>query len=111
MFKYPKENVSGMDVMKKIRELIPTGTKKGQLGGLPAAFVGIVVALLIAAFGALILSNVGDTMTPASAEANITAAGVTTISDMADLVAPLGVVLVAAVIIGVLMYSFGGGRR
>lgn len=100
-----------MDVIKKIRELIPTGHMKGQLGGLPAAFVGIVVALLIAAFGALILANVGATMTPDSAEANITAAGVTTISDMADLVAPLGVVLVAAVIIGVLMYSFGGGRR
>jgi len=89
-----------------------SGTKKGQLGGLPAAFVGIVVALLIAAFGALILSNVGATMTPDSAEANITAVGVTTIADMSDLVAPLGIVLVAAVIIGVLMYSFGGvGRR
>ncbi len=101
-----------MKYVDKLKGLIPSGTHKGQLGGLPAAFVGIVVALLIAAFGALILSNVGGTMTAASAEANITSAGVTTISDMADLVAPLGVVLVAAVIIGVLMYSFGGqGRR
>jgi hypothetical protein len=101
-----------MDFIDKLRGKIPYGTMKGQLGGLPAAFVGIVVALLIAAFGALILSSVGATMTANSAEANITDTGITAISDMADLVAPLGVVLVAAVIIGVLMYSFGGaGRR
>lgn len=96
--------------IEKIKNAV-SGYKKGQVQNLAGAFVGIVVALLVAAFGALILSSVGATMTADSAEANLTTTGINAISDMGDLVAPLGIVLVAAVIIGVLMYSFGGGRR
>jgi len=86
---------------------------KGQvgLGALPSAFVVMVVALLVAAFGALILSDVGATMTADSAEANITTDGITAIADMSDLVAPLGIVLVAAVIILVLTGTFGRSAR
>lgn len=86
-------------------------TKKGQVANLSGAFVGIVVALLVAAFGALILSNVAGTMTDDSVEQNITEGAISVVEDMTDLVAPLGVVLVAAVIIGVLMYSFGARAR
>lgn len=82
------------------------GYKKGQATGLAGSFLAIVVALMVAAFGALILSEVGGTMTADSAEANITETGITSVSSMADLVAPLGIVLVAAVIIGVLVTAF-----
>lgn len=74
--------------------------------GLSGSFLAIVVALMVAAFGALILSEVGSTMTADSAEANITSTGIESVSSMADLIAPLGIVLVAAVIIGVLVTAF-----
>ena len=81
---------------------------KGQAGGLSGSFLAIVVALLVASFGALILSETGATMTADSAEYNITQTGITAVGDMSDLVAPLGIVLVAAVIIAVLMGAFRG---
>lgn len=102
-----------MNVIEKIKEKT-MGHKKGQVAGLAGAFVAIGVALLVGAFVALILSDVGDTMTADSAEANITDTGIDTVSDMTELVQPLGVVLVAVVIIGVLYGAFrlgGGGRR
>lgn len=90
-----------------------SGHKKGQanLGGLMGAFIGIGVALLGAAFVVLILSDVGSTMTADSAEYNVTQTGITTIGDMTDLVQPLGVVVIAVVIIGVLLHAFAGRRR
>jgi hypothetical protein len=91
-------------------ELPKLGSKKGQmgLGGLSGAFLAIVVAILVAAFGALILSTIGATMTPNSAEANMTTTGVTVLSSMIDLIQPLGIVIVAGVILGVLFMAFRG---
>lgn len=94
-----------------VEEVRKRGYMRGQLGNLPGMFMVIGVALLVAAFVALILGNVGDTMTPGSAEANITADGVDVITSMVALAKPLGIVGIAGIIIGYLMGFFSGGRR
>jgi len=97
---------------KVIGWLKPGETTKGMTD-ITGAVVSIGTALLVAAFVVLILGDVGDTMDTDSAEQNVTVTGVDVISDMVDLIKPLGIVVVAAVIIGVLLNAFGvfGGRK
>lgn len=76
---------------------------------MPTIVVAIVITILVMSFGALILANIGDTMTADSAEANLTDTGIEALADAGDLVGPLGIVAVASVIIGVLFLAFGGG--
>ncbi len=83
------------------------GSKKGQLMNLGNVFIGIGVALIMAAFVALILGKVGATFTVNSTEANITADAKNTIADMVDLTNPLGIVAIAGVIIGLLLTYLG----
>lgn len=77
---------------------------------MPTIVVAVVITLLVMSFGALILSNVGDTMTADSAEANLTDTGIDAIADGGDLIGPLVIVAVAGVIIGVLFMAFGRSR-
>lgn len=104
-----------LGIKDKLASLLRRGeskTMKGQLGNLPQIFMLIGLGLLVASFVALILSNVGATMTANSVEANITTTGVDVISDMVDLAKPLGIVGIAGIIIAYLMGFFsGGGRR
>lgn len=86
-------------------------TRQGFSGNLGGAVLGIGVAILIAAFVALILDNVNDTFTADSFEDNITDTGLETLDDMTDLIQPLGLVMIAVVIIGVLLGAFGGVMR
>ena len=80
-------------------------------GGLSNWAVGLIVAFLTVGFGALILSEVAGSMSGNSTAVtivNTTALGA--LNSMANLFAPLAIVVVAAVIIGVLYTSFGRGR-
>jgi len=88
------------------------GHKKGSmdLSGVMGAFIGLGVALIGAAFVALIMAKVGDTMDVNSTEANITDTGLEVLEDMVDLVQPLGIVVIAGVIIYVLVNSFSTRR-
>jgi uncharacterized integral membrane protein len=100
-----------MKISREIKDKL-RGTCKGQMN-IIAAFVSIGVALLVAAFVVLILSNVGDSLGAGTAAANVTNVGVSTINSMVNLTNPLGIVLIAAVIIGVLVsaFVFGGGQQ
>lgn len=85
----------------------PQKTMKG-FAGVQSAVVGIGVAILVAAFIALVLSNVKDTLTANSTAANISQKGLDTVKSMADLIQPLGIVAIAVAIIAYLVLAFRG---
>jgi uncharacterized membrane protein YkvI len=94
-------------MQKWIQERLSSHSK-GFAGNLSGAVLGIGVAVMIAAFVALILGNVNSTFTADSYEDNISTTGLATLDDMSDLFQPLGLVVIAVVIIGVLMGAFKG---
>jgi hypothetical protein len=74
--------------------------------------IAIVVAFLTLGFAALILNTVAtsvSTNTTALTIVNTTA--ISALSQMSSLLAPLGIVVVAGIIIAVLLGSFGQGGR
>jgi len=79
-----------------------------QINDLLVYITTFVVAAMLAGFGALILANVQTSMTANSAAYNATGAGITGIANMTGLFGSLGYVVIGAVIVGVLIYSFGG---
>jgi len=73
--------------------------------------VGLIVAFLTVGFGALILSETADAMSGnATAVSIVNTTAIGALADMANLFAPLAIVVVAAVIIGVLFTAFGNQR-
>jgi hypothetical protein len=87
------------------------GHQRGFGGLLQSGAMAIFTFVLLGAVVLLVLGSFAGTMTPDSSEANATLAGISAISGMFDLIAPLGIMVVAAAIIGVAyLFTRGSGR-
>jgi len=90
------------------------GTKKGNVNLAIAVIGGTFFLFLLGGIYLLILSKVGSSMTPDSAESNAVEAGVTAISDSFDLAGILPIVGIAVAIIamvGLVARGAMGGRE
>lgn len=77
---------------------------------LPIALVFVVTAIAIA-FGANVLSSVKSGFTANTTAYNTTVAGETSLGNISSQLGLLATVVVAAVIIGVIVKSFGGAAN
>lgn len=86
----------------------PVNTMKGVIGmeSLVGFVVLLVVASLVAAFGAQILSSIQATMTGNSTAYNATGAGLTGIANLTGQFGNIGLIVAAVVIIGLLVGGF-----
>jgi len=79
------------------------------LGDLPIIAVAIVVGVIVLGFGAKILDQIDDDMTGTSA--SIVANGTSALDKVGKQLPTLGLVIVAALIIGIVATSFYMGKR
>jgi hypothetical protein len=77
---------------------------------LPVALL-FVVATIAISIGADILSDVRAGQTAGSWERNVTDSGLKGMGTLGDWIPTLALVSAAAIVIGVLVYSFMGGRK
>lgn len=87
---------------------------KGQLslGDMGPAAMILVVAIVIVAVGAYIVSTVGSLLPANSSGANVAALGATALTTFASWFVILAVIIAAGIGLGILLRSFmGGGRR
>ncbi len=89
-------------------EKIVTG-KKGLLGS-ANLIIGFVVLAIVAAVGALVIQNVQNTLTAGTAAANVTRDTLTGFNNFASLLPVVGIVLAAALILGLIFLAFTRGR-
>ena len=87
------------------------GRTKGQLGNLQVAAVGLVVIAIVIGFGAQILGNIRTTQTAGTAEYNATTSGIGALDTFSDNLGTIALIIVAVVVIGLLLRSFGGRSR
>ncbi|OGY82266.1 MAG: hypothetical protein A3F54_00020 [Candidatus Kerfeldbacteria bacterium RIFCSPHIGHO2_12_FULL_48_17] len=92
-----------MSWLKDIRKT----SSKGQLASLQSAALGMVVLIIIVAIGAQILGNIRGTQSNVSLEYNITDSGLNAFDTFADYFDVIVIILVAVVVIGLLVRSFG----
>ena len=87
--------------------------KKGELTimQLVAGVIGLVILVVALVVGGKILSQVQDTQTAGSVEANISAQGLSALADFGDWLPIIVVILVAGFIIGFLLVQFFRGRQ
>ena len=81
---------------------------KGQLGldNLAGAAVLLVVSVITVGLGATILSSIQATQTASSVAWNSSQGGLLSFQNMANLMPILGLVIIAAVVLGVLALAF-----
>ena len=79
-----------------------------DLGDLVPVAIAFVVVGIVLSFGLNILSDVRADFTANSLEANATTSAMTANANVADKLPLLGLVIAAAIIIGVLLKSFRG---
>ena len=79
-----------------------------DLGDLVPVAIAFVVVGIVLSFGLNILSDVRADFTTGSLEANATTSAMTANANVADKLPLLGLVIAAAIIIGVLLKSFRG---
>lgn len=79
-----------------------------DLGDLVPVAIAFVVVGIVLSFGLNILSDVRADFTAGSLEANATTSAMTANANVADKLPLLGLVIAAAIIIGVLLKSFRG---
>ena len=85
-------------------------SKKG-FDGLPTALlISFVVLIVAAAIGALIVNNVQDTLTTGTAARNVTTFGLQAFQNYGSLLPVVGIVMIAALVIGLLLSAFRGGQ-
>jgi len=85
--------------------------KKGQINSLAPAILALVFAAIVLAFGLVISQSLRDTQTSgteAYMAANKTIVGLATFADFWEIIV---LAVVIAVVIGLLLVVFGGGRR
>ena len=86
-------------------------TMKGQLG--PGALVPfitvLVVAIVLLAVGSYITFSVGNTL-PNTAANTVATNGTNALTTISTWFTILGIVFIAAVVIGLLLYAFGGKK-
>lgn len=93
--------------MKNIKNLFKS--KKGlTLGDLYPAVLTIVLVGIVLGIGLYVLTQVEANITGGSAQINTTITG---LGGLADWIAVIVVVIAASVVLGVVISSFGGGRR
>jgi hypothetical protein len=88
------------------------GTMKGQMGPgaiIPFATV-LVVAIVLITVGSYITFTVGNTIGAGSAANTIATNGTTALTTMSTWFNILAIVFIAAVVIGLLLYAFGGKK-
>ena len=79
------------------------------LGDLPVIAISLTVGVIVLGYGAKILGEVDDDMTGTAAE--VVANGTSALGKVGKQLPTLGLVIVAALIIGVIATSFYLGRR
>ena len=85
--------------------------KRGQIGGLATSILSLVFAAVVLVFGIVISQELRDTQTAGSdayVTANKTLVGLGTFADFWEIIV---LAIVIAVVIGLLLTVFGGGRR
>ena len=81
--------------------------KKG-LAGWSAMVLGFVVLIIVAVAGLSVLTNMKDTFTALSVEANATEDGIKGVTKITDFAPLIGIVVAIAIVIGILFGAFGG---
>jgi len=71
-----------------------------------AAVIGFVVLAIVAAVGALVISNIKDTLTAGSAASNVTVKTLEGFTNYANLLPVVGIVLIASLILGLVIGAF-----
>lgn len=88
--------------------------KKGMnalgLGLIVSVAILFVIATFVMAFGAKLVSQVGDSFTAGTVEANITAQGLTALSDLSEWLPTLVLFAIFFIVIGVLLVLWKSGR-
>ena len=98
-----------MTMFSRIKS-IAVETKKG-FQNVAGAVAGIGVAVLVAGFVLLIIEKIAATMTIGNASYTaMNTTSVNIVNGMLGLIQPLGIVVIAAVIIAYLMGAFGGKK-
>src|SRR3990167_11114278 len=85
--------------------------KRGQIGGLATSILSLVFAAVVLVFGIVISQELRDPQTAGSdayVTANKTLVGLGTFADFWEIIV---LAIVIAVVIGLLLTVFGGGRR
>lgn len=99
-----------MNVLEEIKmrkKALEGSYHKGQFSGLSSGAVAIGVLILVLTMMAVVTQGVNDAQTADTYADNISTAGLVALDSMSDLVEPLALVIIAAVIIGVLVAAFG----
>jgi len=81
------------------------------LGDLPVIAIAIVVGVIVLGFGAKILDQIDDDMTANTTAYLIVGNGTSALGKIGKQLPTLGLVIVAALIIGIVATSFYMGRR
>ena len=81
-----------------------------RLGDLTPAAMIVLVAIIAISIGAQVLGKIQDTQTSLTHEWNVTDAGLEALGDFADWFAIIVVVVIAAIVIGLVMF-FGRSTR
>ena len=88
---------------------------KGQLSAMPDAVIALVLIAIVAAVGLLVLSNfqTNSSVTANSAAYNAIGQGISGVSTVTSFLSLIALVVVAAIIIGLVVYAFarGGGAH
>jgi len=77
---------------------------------LPIALI-FVVATIAISIGADVIQNIKDTQTANTAAANVSAFGLAAMAELGSWMPTIALVVAAAIVIGVLVYSFAMGNR
>ena len=83
--------------------------KRGVSAAATAAIIAFVVLVVSAVIGAAVVNNVRDTQTSNSFSYNVATDGLTAFDNYSNLLPVVGIVLVAALIIGLLLGAFRFG--
>lgn len=83
--------------------------KKGVSAAATGAIIAFVVLIVSAVIGAAVTNNVRDTQTTNSFAYNVATDGLTAFDNYSNLLPVVGIVLVAALIIGLLLGAFRFG--
>ena len=84
--------------------------KKGQaLGGLSAAVIAIVVAIIVVSISAQVLGTIKSTQIVDSAEANVTDQGISALGTFADFFPVIVVLVILGIILAFFLTRRGGG--